>query len=324
MIMVDKNKFKKFLGIDVAKKKVDIFNSQTGEFTQVLNTKKNIRNFIKTIEVQDDLLVVIDLTGGYEQICVDVFYELGFNIHRAEGRRIKAFLKCYGQFAKTDKLDAKALALYGEKMQEKLFLYTPKNNQISEYLERISDLAQIVQQEKNRFQAPKVPLIVKETIQVVINTLSEQIKQLETLVRETVIYDEELKQRYDVLTSVKGVGEKTAFILLGLLPELGFMNRRQIAALAGVAPYAKDSGSLSGHRFVKYGRPKVKKALFMAALVATRFNTRIKEFYEHLLTKNNKKKMVAITACMRKILIILNAKLKDLYEGKTPKNLISN
>lgn len=305
-------KFNHFLGVDIAKKKMDIYNSQTGKYTEVLNTKKNIRNFLKTLEYQEDLLVIIDLTGGYEQNCVDIFYEKGFHIHRAEGRRVKAFQKCYGQFAKTDKIDAQSLALYGEKMQEKLFLYTPKNDQINEHLERISDLTEIVQQEKNRLQAPKTSPRFKMDLEEHIEFLEMQIKKIEEEVRNIVINDKELKRRFDVLISFKGVGEKIAFTLLGLLPELGFMNRRQISALAGVAPYPKDSGTLSGYRFVRYGRPKVKKALFMAALVGIRFNGRIKEFYEHLLKDNNKKKLVAITACMRKILIILNAKLKEL------------
>lgn len=310
--MVNTKKFNHFLGIDVSKKKMDVFNSQTGEITEVLNTKKNIKNFIKKLQYQEDLLVVIDLTGGYEQVCVDIFYEAGFNIHRAEGRRVKAFQKCYGQFAKTDKIDAKSLALYGEKMQEKLFLYSPKNDQINEHLERISDMAEMLQQEKNRLQAPKTSPRFQENLEAHINFLEAQIKILEEEVRNIVANDTELKRRFDILIEFKGVGEKIAFILLGLLPELGFMNRRQITALAGVAPYPKDSGTLSGYRFVRYGRPKIKKALFMAALVGIRFNGRIKEFYEHLINDNNKKKMVAITACMRKILIILNAKLKEL------------
>lgn len=124
--------------------------------------------------------------------------------------------------------------------------------------------------------------------------------------------DCELKSKYDLLTSFKGIGKKIALTLLTLLPELGVFNRRQIAALSGVAPYPKDSGTLSGYRFVKYGRPQVKKALYMAALVGIRHNEKIKNYYNHLLTDNNKKKMVAIVACMRKIIITLNAQLKEL------------
>ena len=203
--MDKKNKFNHFIGVDVAKKKLDIFNSQTGEFTQVINTKKNIRNFIGKLQLQEDLLVVIDLTEGYEQICVDIFHEIGFSIYRAEGRRIKAFMKCYGQFAKTDKIDAKSLALYGEKMQDQIHLYSPKNGAIEGYLESLSDLAAIRQQEKNRIQAPTVPLKVKKILQEHIDFLDKKIKSLESEVSEIVKNDTKLKQKCDILTSVKGI-----------------------------------------------------------------------------------------------------------------------
>lgn len=315
--MAKQSVFNHFLGIDVAKNKLDIFNSQTGEFTQIKNCKKSIKDFCKKLTPQDDLLVVIDLTGGYEQACVDVFYDLGFKIHRAEGRRVKAFLQCRGQYAKTDKMDAKALALYGDKMQDRLLLYVPKEHNIELYLVYLDDLGQTLQQEKNRLQAPKTPQSIKDMLKKHIDFLEAQSAKLTDEVRETIMGDEKLKERYDVLTSFKGIGEKTAFALLAFLPELGRLNRRQIAALAGVAPYAKDSGQSSGYRFVKYGRPRVKRALFMAVLVAMRYNTRIKEFYEHLLG-NNKKKLVAITACMRKVVIILNAQLKEIEQEKVP------
>lgn len=312
--MINQNNFNAFIGIDVAKNKVDVYNPQINKFEQILNNKKDLKKFAKKISKKEDFLVVIDLTGGYEQTCVDVFYELGFAVHRAEGRRVKAFMKSYGQIAKTDKIDAKALALYGEKMQDRLFLYTPKNHVLESIVECISDLAEILQQEKNRYQAPRQSEKVRKIHAKTIAFLAEQISGLEASAKAVVLEDEELKRRFETLLTMKGVGEKIALILLALLPEIGRLNRRQIAALAGVAPYPKDSGTLSGYRFVKYGRPKVKKALFMAALVGIRYNPKIKDFYEHLQNDNNKKKMVALTACMRKILIILNARLKELEQ----------
>ncbi len=310
--MINQNNFNAFIGIDVAKNKVDIFNSQTNKFEQILNTKKDLKKFAKTITNKDEFLVIIDLTGGYEQVCVDVFHDLGFAIHRAEGRRVKAFMRSYGQIAKTDKIDAKALALYGEKMQDRLFLYTPKNYELESIVECISDLADMHQQAKNRYQAPKQSVKVKKIHLETISFIAKKIDGLEVDAKALIMQDSELKRRFETLLTLKGVGEKIAIILLALLPEIGTLNRRQIAALAGVAPYSKDSGSLSGYRFVRYGRPKVKKALFMAALVGIRYNEKIKNFYEHLQNDNNKKKMVALTACMRKILMILNARLKEL------------
>lgn len=309
-----KQSFNHFIGIDVAKAKVDIFNDKTKKFITIANNKTALKRFIKGLETTKDTLVVIDLTGGYEQTCVDVFYQAGFAIHRAEGRRVKAFLKCYGQYAKTDKIDCQALALYGQKMQEKLFLYTPSNQKLQTLIECMDDLACTLQQERNRASAPKMNAEVLKVYRSHIAFLERQIMALEKKIQEVVFNDEALKKRYDLLTNFKGVGSKTAFVLLAMLPEIGQLNRRQIAALAGVAPYAKDSGSLSGYRFVRYGRKRVKKALFMVALVSTRSNPKIRQFYEHLINDNNKKKMVAITACMRKVLIILNAQIKEMSQ----------
>ncbi len=141
--MTKVQKFNSFLGIDVSKNKLDIYNSQTGEFTKVKNNRTSIRRFCESVTPQNNLLIVVDLTGGYEQICVDIFHECGFHIHRAEGRRVKAFLKSYGQFAKTDKMDARALTFFGDKLQETLFLYTPKNDKLQSYLEAVADIAQV-------------------------------------------------------------------------------------------------------------------------------------------------------------------------------------
>lgn len=305
--------FNSFLGIDVSKNKLDIYNSQSQQFVQIDNAKAAIKKFVKTLTVSPDTLVVIDLTGGYERQAVDVFYQAGFAIHRAEGMRVKYFMRGLGQRAKTDKIDAKHLALYGEKFQDKLMLYTPTNEKMMSLYERFEDLKNLLQQEKNRYKAPTTCGIVKEQIATHISLLEAQMTAIETQIESFIMADSQLKQTYDVLISYKGVGKRTAQALVVMLPEIGLLNRRQIAALAGVAPYPHDSGTYSGYRFVKYGRSAIKKALFMIALVGIRYNKRIKDFYEHLINDNHKKKMVALTACMRKIIITLNAKVKECY-----------
>ena len=304
------NKNKTFIGIDVSKDKLDIFNAGTGELTTIDNSKAAIRKYIRALVLSEDLYIVIDLTGGYEALCVKLFYDNGFKVIRAEGRKVKAFARALGINAKTDRIDAKVLASYGEKCFEHLRLYQYYDNSLRKLVMRLSDMKSACQQEKNRLKMPDAVPYVAASVKRTISFLDDEIKKLETTIKEKIAADDELSRKYKLLIEQKGVGEKVALIILGLLPELGVLNRRQIAALAGVAPYAKDSGTLSGHRFTRTGRPDVKKVLFMAALVAIRYDLKYKQIYNALIERA-KPKMVAITAVMRKIIIALNAKIKN-------------
>ena len=300
-----------FIGIDVSKYKLDIFNSKTGEFVEIDNTKAAIRKYIRALEMSEDLYIIIDLTGGYEALCVNEFYVKGYNIIRAEGRKVKAFARALGISAKTDKIDANILAQYGEKCFNTLRLYQPYNNQIKKLVMRLSDIKQLLQQEKNRLKAPDNMQIVTRSIKQLINIYEKEIAKLENEIEIIIENNEELRKKYKLLLEQKGIGKKVAYILLGLLPELGYLNRREIAALAGVAPFARDSGTINGYRRTGTGRVDVKKALFIAALVAIKYDEKMNLFYTNL-TSRGKKKMVAVTATMRKIIITLNAKIKYL------------
>lgn len=306
------NKNNIFIGIDVSKYKLDIYNSQSGQFLEIDNTKAAIRKYIRALVLSENLYVIIDLTGGYEALCVNEFYAKGYNIIRAEGRKVKSFARALGINAKTDKLDARILAQYAEKCFNSLRLYQPYNNQIKKLVMRLADVKQLLQQEKNRLKAPDNLPIVTKSIKQFIAVYEKEILKLEAEIELIINQDELLKKKYKLLIKQKGVGKKVAFILLGLLPELGYLNRRQIAALAGVAPFAKDSGTITGYRRTSTGRPDVKKALFIAALVAVKFDPKFSLFYANL-TARGKKKIVAITAVMRKLIISLNAKLKFFF-----------
>lgn len=307
---MQENKIKTFIGIDVSKYKLDIFNSSTGEIKTIENSKAGIRKYIRALEFSEELYIVVDLTGGYEALCVNMLYDNGFNVIRAEGRKVKNFARAMGIIAKTDAIDAKLLAEYGEKCFESLRIYKPYNSKIKKLVMRLSDIKNYAQQEKNRLKAPDNNVIVKKSIENVLKTYEKEITKLEDYIEQLILKDEELRAKYKMLLEQKGVGKKVAFILLGLLPELGYLNRRQIAALCGVAPFAKDSGTINGYRRTQSGRIDVKKALFIAALVAVQYDTKYKTIYEQLLSRA-KPKMVAITAVMRKIIITLNAKSKS-------------
>ena len=307
--------FKDFIGIDVSKDKLDTFNSRTGEIIQVKNSVEEVNAFIQTLTFSEELLVVVDLTGGYEDVCVKSFYNAGFHVHRAEGRRVKAFLRAMNQKAKTDVIEAIGLDNYGEKMQEHLTLYSPPQDSIKAQVERLCDLKNLLQVERNRYQAQVQKGSTLDSIRRHVEFLEHEISELENEVRQIIASDEMMVKQQEVITSVIGVGEKSSMILLAYLPELGRINRRKIAALAGLAPFAKDSGKMSGYRTTKGrgGRPQVKKALFICALVAIKYDTKMRCFYERLCA-NGKKKMVAITAVMRKILITINARSKFLFQ----------
>jgi transposase len=315
VIMQNSKIFKEFIGIDVSKDKLDSFNSRTGEIIQIKNSAEEINSFIQTLTFSEELLVVIDLTGGYEDVCVKSFYDAGFHVHRAEGRRVKAFLRAMNQRAKTDMLDAIGLVKYAEKMYENLHLYYPVQNSIKGSVERLCDLKNMLQMEKNRYKAPAQEGTILSGIRRHIEFLEHEISDIEDEIRLSIASDETMAKQQEVITSAVGVGEKTSMILLGFLPELGRINRRKIAALAGLAPFARDSGKRSGYRSTRGGggRPQVKKALFICALVAIKHDQKMRCFYERLCL-NGKKKMVAITAVMRKILITLNARLKFIFQ----------
>jgi len=323
--MTENNKnFKSFIGIDVSKDKLDILCFDKNFC--ILNNEKAIDKFIKTLDLEleneakisfgkSEILVIIDLTGGYENIAVECFYKAGFTVHKAEGRKVKAFAKSIGKYAKTDKIDSNLLALYGNKLWENLKLFTPKESdyeKIKSFVNRQSDLKKILQQEKNRFKSPtNNDKRIKNSHKKLLKLLEDEIVSLEKIINELIKNNEFLSRKKSVLIKQKGISDTTANVILAELPELGEINRRQIAAISGVAPYAKDSGKFSGYRSTKTGkgRPNIKKTLFIIALSAIRFDEKFKAFYEKLI-KNGKKKLVAITAVMRRIIVMLNAKIK--------------
>jgi len=303
--------YTEFVGIDVSKLKLDVYDAKSNKYFAVSNDTNGIKSLLKQIKPNNSQLVLIDLTGNYEAKVVKEFATNGYNVHRAEGSKVRNFIKSYGQKAKNDKIDAKMLTVYGAKMQETLRLYQHQDNKLQELVSRREDLKAMLKQEhcrKERFYDPAA----KRSLEKVITVLKEQLKAIEEEIKERIKKDEELKEKAKAIKSVKSVGEITAMTLLAAMPELGKANRRQIAALAGLAPYPNDSGQTSFKRRTCAGRPVVKQMLFMCALVAIKSNQELKAFYERLKA-NNKITMVAIVAVMRKLLVIINNRCKAFY-----------
>jgi transposase len=304
-----------YIGIDIGKDSFVValygHSKKTWEYD---NTATGIKAFINDFKSKlKSGLVVLETTGGHEMRLLLTLCELKFAVHRANTRKVKRFIQSYGNEAKTDKLDARSLARYGYERGQKLALFSPQSSQalaLFELVQRRIDLKQMLVAEKNRFKAPRAN-VIKTSCQAMIEVLKGQLKTITDEINTLIESDPDLREKKAVLKTIPGIGDIVANELLVLLPELGLLTRRKIASLAGLAPRANDSGQFSGYRSVSYGRNGIKPILFMAAMAARNSNSRLKAFYNKLVS-SGKKKMVALTALMRKILVIANGKIRDL------------
>ncbi len=259
-------------------------------------------------------LVVLESTGGYEAALIAFLLANRVAVHRANPLAAKHFIRSVRLHGKTDQLDARALARYGAERHASLRLcrVTEAAQQaLQALLSRRADLLAMRVAEQNRSLHPGyADAALKESLRAMRKLLDAQLEKLERRIAELIAQSPALSAKFAVLTSVKGVGRQTAFALLAGMPELGSLTRRQAASLAGVAPHPRDSGKAAGYRRTIGGRYAVKSCLFMAAMAARRYNAGLKAFFERLV-HNGKKPMVALVAVMRKLVTILNAKLRD-------------
>jgi len=305
--------YQNFIGIDIGKFNfvVALFNKKT--IAEYENNLDGITKFIADYrDILSNTLVVMETTGGYELELLYALCAQGIAVHRADTRKVKYFIRSFGSEAKTDALDAKALASYAKERRDSLDLFEPQSKQsikLFQFVQRRNDLKQMMVAEKNRFRNSS-DKIVQRSVKKVIKMLESQIELITSQIKEIIESDPILKKKLDILKTVPGIGDITAFELLVLLPELGTLTRKKIASLAGVAPRAKDSGTYRGYRRTGHGRGGIKPVLFLAAMAARNSNTDLKVFYNRLIA-NGKKKMVALVALMRKIIVIANARLKE-------------
>lgn len=299
------------IGIDVSKFKLDICITPNMKVKSIDNNTKSIKKFIRSLlKSHPSAIILMENTGGYEILAQTLFNEADYPVHIAHATRIHYFAKQKGIFAKTDFIDAKTIALYG--MQEDIKPSKEIDNASKELKELGIRRAQLVDQliaEKCRLK-DHLSKNMKRSIKRIIKVLENEIKLLEKKMQELVDKSDKMKEKSEILRSFKGVGDITANILLSSMPELGMLNRSQIACLCGVAPQNNDSGTQKGRRKITGGRFYVRKILYMAALSAIRHNSDMKKMYQRLKDFGKESK-VAITAVMRKIIVTLNAMVRD-------------
>jgi len=310
-----------FVGIDVSKVWLDIAIHDQTETYRVSNDDEGIAKLVQKLADWDPVRIIIEPTGGYEALVVAELGAAHLPVALVNAKRVRDFAKATGQDAKTDKLDARVLAFFGAAIKPALRDF--KNEQeehLTALLTRRRQILDMLTVEKNRLTT--VREMMRPDIQTHIQWLSSNLKRLDQEI-EGLVKDSPLWAEQDaLLQSVPGVGPVTAATMLGMLPELGKLNRQEIAALVGVAPVNKDSGKKKGKRRVYGGRADVRSVLYMATLAAKKFNPVIRIMYERLL-KNGKEKKVALTACMRKLLVILNAMMHSGQHWRIPVQLIS-
>ena len=301
------------IGIDVSKDDFVVARHGCKDTKTFNNTPEGFAIFTQNYQKYlPECLTVLEVTGGYESALTTHLIVQGVNVHKAPGLQIKNFIRSFGKRAKTDKIDALAIAHYGYERQKNLRLYEQKSEEADKLYHlvmRKEDLMQILVSEKNRYQAPNNTL-VRGGIQRHIDFINDELLDIESQISEVIKNDATYLNKAKVLIEIPGVGPKTVYSLLARIPELGVLNRRQIASLCGVAPHPKQSGKSNGYSATAGGRRDFRPTLFMAAMAAARSKSALGDWYQSLITRG-KKKMVALVALMRKIIVIANAKIRD-------------
>lgn len=298
-----------FIGIDVSKEHLDIAISDHPKVQTVPNDAAGISALTTQFQSLQPTLIVVESTGGYEASLVAELFAAGLPIARVNPGRVREFAKSVGQLAKTDRIDAQILVRFAQAVRPSLVqLPSVEAQAFAALVARRRQLIEMLIAEQNRLGT--APLSVQPRIQKHLGWLQEELDALNQDIQEELDRDAHWQSQSDLLRSVPGIGPITVITLIAELPELGHLNRKQIAALVGIAPLNRDSGRKHGKRRTQGGRSQVRSVLYMATLTATRFNPVIKSFYQRLLATGKVKK-VALVACMRKLLTILNAMLKQ-------------
>ena len=301
---------KVYIGIDIAKAKIDIHVLPSGESWTVSTTQTELSKTVDRLTVLNPTNIVMEATGGYETRLAASLATSGLPVAVVNPRQVRDFAKSMGMLAKTDAIDAHVIALFAEKMQpEGRPISTEEEHVLKELLTRRSQLIDMRTAESNR-QQQIISKKVYKSITTIIKSFNKELASIESEIDSRIKSSPVWQAKNKLLQSVPGIGKTTASMLIIALPELGKLNRGQIASLAGLAPMNRDSGTFRGRRMITGGRASIRAGLYMPILSAVRFNHKIKPFYDRLIAAGKLKK-VAQTACMRKLLTILNAIVRD-------------
>jgi transposase len=300
-----------FIGIDISKNTLDVHVLPEDTRYSYAYEPQKIKALIRKLKQLKPVLIVMEATGGYELAVASKFAEAKLPVAVVNPRQIRDYARAIGKLAKTDALDAYVIARFAQDVRpEARQQLTLKEQQLKELIMRRQQLIDMRTAEKNRLSRAFSKEVITG-IQKIIKALDEQIQALDEQLDRQIKGNPAWEHKIELITSVPGIGSNTAHTLLFCLPGLGKLNRRQIAALVGVAPMNRDSGMMRGKRSIAGGRAAVRKALHMPILAAaTRWNKKLRLFYAQLLSKG-KKHRVALTACMRKLVILLNTMLKN-------------
>ena len=301
---------KVFIGIDIAKDTIDISVLPSGESWTVGTTPTELPETVDRLAALKPTNIVMEATGGYETRLAASLATAGLPVAVVNPRQVRDLARALGILAKTDAIDAHVLALFAEKVQPKCRpLLTDDEHAIKELITRRHQLVDMRTEESNRRQHI-VSKQVYESITTLIESINHEIDVIEHEIDNRIKASPVWQAKDKLLQSVPGIGKTTASMLIVALPELGHLNRRQIASLVGLAPMNRDSGTFRGRRMITGGRALIRAGLYMPILSAVRYNPKIKKFYDRLIAAGKLEK-VAITACMRKLLTILNAIVRE-------------
>ena len=299
-----------FVGIDVAKDRLDVHMRPSGEAFSVARDGKGLDELVARLRKLDVTLIVLEATGGFETTVAGALCAAGLPLAVVNPRQIRDFARATGRLAKTDALDAAAIAHFAEAVRpDARPVPDAQARALGELLTRRRQIVEMMTAERNRRTRLTDRRMIK-SVDRLLKALQRELSDLEADLNDTIRGTPVWRETEELLKSVPGIGDVTARTLIADLPELGTLDRKKIAALVGVAPFNRDSGTLRGKRTVWGGRANVRAALYMAALVASQHNPILGRFYQRML-KAGKPKKVALTAVMRKLLTILNAIVRD-------------
>lgn len=293
------------IGIDVSKHTLDWCSGPSGKIQQTRNEPRCIASLVQRVIAVEPERIIVESTGGYERKLVLKLAEANLPVIVVNPRRVRSFGEGMGMLAKTDAIDAKLLALYGEKVQPPIRpILQGRDRLLADLVARRRQLIATVVSEKNRRETAARP--VQRSIAAVLRVLEREIKRIDQQIDQSIEEDADRSELSELLQTTPGIGPGVTRTLLVDLPELGHLGRREIAALVGVAPFAKDSGQYRGRRSIRGGRASVRTALYLAAMTASRFNPKMREVYQRL-RESGKPPKLAFIAVARKLLIALNA-----------------